>query len=319
VEGAPHLKIEHYPIFDTANKCGHGERYIDPMGHVRMMAAVQPFLSGAISKTVNLPNDTSIDDIHDIYMQGWKLGLKAIAMYRDGSKGSQPLTSGKNKSKKSEKEINYDEIERMKDALKGIIKRGEKVPLPGKRNGATYAASIGGQKIFFRTGEYENGDLGEIFIDMFKAGASYKSLLNSFAIAVSLGLQYGVPLEKFVNKFIFTRFDPSGFTDNPNVRNATSVLDFVFRILAMDYLGDVGPVQVPDNEIADDTTYSVEDDVKQKVERKKAEKYNENSEQEGDDQGFDNDAPPCDQCGHLTRRNGTCYRCLNCGHSMGCS
>jgi ribonucleoside-diphosphate reductase alpha chain len=318
IEGAPHLKEEHYPVFDTANKCGHGERFIDPMGHVRMMAAAQPFLSGAISKTVNLPHESTVEDIHEIYMQGWKLGLKSIAMYRDGSKGSQPLNSGKEKSKTSSSENTHDEVKRMKELLAGVIKRGEKVSLPTKRKGDTYSANIGGQKIFFRTGEYENGDIGEIFIDMFKAGASYKSLLNSFAIAVSLGLQYGVPLEKFVNKFIFTRFEPSGFTDHPNVRSTTSVLDFVFRILAMDYLGRTDIVQVPANVTADDTTYNIEKDVEEKVERNRAQQET-LSGANNQFKNFDSDAPPCDKCGHITVRNGTCYRCHNCGNSMGCS
>jgi ribonucleoside-diphosphate reductase alpha chain len=281
------------------------------------MAAAQPFLSGAISKTVNLPHESTVEDIREIYMQGWKLGLKAIAMYRDGSKGSQPLNTTKEKPKKSEKEIEYDEIEKMKDALNGIIKRGEKVTLPAKRKGATYSATIGGQKIFFRTGEYEDESIGEIFIDMFKAGASYKSLLNSFAIAVSLGLQYGVPLEKFVNKFIFTRFDPSGFTDHPDVRNATSVLDFVFRILAKDYL-DRDYTPLTEDEEPDDTAPDIEKDVKEKQKKNKGIiKTEDGTKPKG--MGFDSDAPPCDKCGHLTRRNGSCYRCLNCGNSMGCS
>ena len=288
------------------------------MGHVRMMAAAQPFLSGAISKTVNLPNESTVEDIREIYIQGWKLGLKAIAMYRDGSKGSQPLNSSKKKSKKSEKETKYDEEEIMIKALKGITQRGEKVSLPAKRKGATYSANIGGQKIFFRTGEYDDGQLGELFIDMFKAGASYKSLLNSFAIAVSLGLQYGVPLEKFVEKFIFTRFEPSGFTDHPNVRNATSVLDFVFRILAMDYLGRTDIIQVPDHEIADDTAHNVQKDVEEKIEKGNINTTINTGRNQQFSQ-FESDAPPCDKCGHITVRNGSCHRCLNCGNSMGCS
>jgi len=317
IEEAPHLKEEHYPVFDTANKCGHGKRFIAPKGHVRMMAAAQPFLSGAISKTVNLPHESTVEDIREIYMEGWKLGLKAIAMYRDGSKGSQPLTSGKKKSKKAEKDVKYDEEALMIKLMESITQRGDKVSLPAKRKGATYSANIGGQKIFFRTGEYADGQIGELFIDMFKAGASYKSLLNSFAIAVSLGLQYGVPLEKFVNKFIFTRFDPSGFTDHPNVRNATSVLDFVFRILAKDYLG-VDYSQVPENETADDTTYSVEEDVKEKIEKENLKNLN-STGLNNQLSKFDSDAPPCDKCGNITVRNGSCHRCMNCGNSMGCS
>jgi len=314
IEGAPHLDEMHYPIFDTANKCGSGKRFIEPMGHIRMMAAVQPFLSGAISKTVNLPAESTVEDISEIYMNAWKLGLKAIAIYRDGSKGSQPLNTGKLEEKKETSEKTQELI---KEALKRIIPRGEKRSLPSKRNGFNYAATIGGQKIFFRTGEYENKQLGEIFIDMFKAGASYKSLLNCFAVAVSLGLQYGVPVEKYVEKFIYTRFDPSGFTDHPYVRNATSVLDFIFRVLAIDYLGRDDLAQMPPP-TADDTAYDVAKDLEEKSELSR---INSTGQVEIDDflSSLDSDAPPCDLCGHITVRNGTCFKCLNCGNSMGCS
>jgi ribonucleoside-diphosphate reductase alpha chain len=311
IENAPHLKKKHYPVFDTANKCGNGERFISPMGHVKIMAAVQPFLSGAISKTVNIPNESTVEDIRDIYMKSWELGLKAIALYRDGCKGSQPLN-------KNLLELDEDkqEIESKKIIEKHFIHRGEKIGLPGKRKGYTYAATIGGQKIFFRTGEYEDGKLGEIFIDMFKAGASYKSLLNCFAVAVSLGLQYGVPLEKFVEKFIFTRFEPSGFTDNPHIRNTTSVLDFVFRMLAKDYLGRTDIIQIPETP-ADDTAYNVAEDMHEK---NKLSKLKDRSRTKIDDfLAKMSDAPPCDVCGHITIRNGACYKCLNCGNSMGCS
>jgi ribonucleoside-diphosphate reductase alpha chain len=317
VEGAPHLDPQHYPVFDTANKCGIGTRFIEPMGHVKMMASAQPFLSGAISKTVNLPNESSVEDIREIYMQAWKLGLKAIAMYRDGSKGSQPLSSSSNGASDTTGEKAADTEKLIREALKDIIPRGEKMSLPGRRNGFNYAATIGGQKIFFRTGEYENGELGEMFIDMFKAGASYKSLLNCFAVAVSLGLQYGVPLEKFVEKFIYTRFDPSGFTDHPNVKNATSVLDFIFRVLAIDYLDRTDLAQIQTTQ-ADDTAYDVAQDLKEKTEVKKRNSRN-NNELDNFLADMDSDAPPCDICGHLTVRNGACFKCLNCGNSLGCS
>jgi ribonucleoside-diphosphate reductase alpha chain len=204
------------------------------------------------------------------------------------------------------------------EALRNIVPRGEKLSLPGRRKGFNYAATIGGQRIFFRTGEYESGELGEIFIDMFKAGASYKSLLNCFAVAVSLGLQYGVPLEKFVEKFVFTRFDPSGFTDHPQVRNSTSVLDFIFRLLAIDYLGRTDLAQVSPTTTADDTAYDVAKDLEEKSEIGKVESK---GTADVDDflSSLDSDAPPCDICGHITVRNGTCYKCLNCGNSMGCS
>jgi ribonucleoside-diphosphate reductase alpha chain len=317
IEGSPHLDPVHYAIFDTANKCGNGRRYIEAMGHVRMMAAVQPFLSGAISKTVNMPKDSSVDDIRRIYMESWKLGLKAIAIYRDGSKGSQPLSTGALDNDEKEEELAAKTEALIQEALKNVIPRGDKISLPSKRKGFNYAATIGGQKIFFRTGEYENKELGEIFIDMFKAGASYKSLLNCFAVAVSLGLQYGVPLEKFVEKFIYTRFDPSGFTDHPSVRNATSVLDFIFRILAIDYLGRSDLAQIPPT-AADDTAYDVAKDIEERTE---ITKIHTKGQPELDNflADLDSDAPPCDICGHITVRNGACYRCLNCGNSMGCS
>jgi ribonucleoside-diphosphate reductase alpha chain len=318
VEGAPHLDPEYYMIFDTANKSGRGTRFIEPMGHVRMMAAVQPFLSGAISKTVNLPRESTVENIREIYTQAWKLGLKAIALYRDGSKGSQPLSSGTSKEDKDSGKIDAKKAnELIQEALKNIVPRGEKISLTARRKGFNYAATIGSQRIFFRTGEYENGELGEIFIDMFKAGASYKSLLNCFAVAVSLGLQYGVPLEKYVDKFVFTRFDPSGFTDHPYVRNATSVLDFIFRILAIDYLGRTDLAHTPITE-ADDTAYDVAKDIEEKTE---IDKISSTGQTQVDDflASLDSDAPPCDICGHITVRNGACYKCLNCGNSMGCS
>ena len=316
IENAPHLKKEHYAIFDTANKCGNGVRFIAPMGHVRMMAAVQPFLSGAISKTVNMPNESTIEDIRDIYLESWKMGLKAIAIYRDGSKHSQPLSTKSVDDKDNKKKNREKEEALLQEIKKQIVTRGEKISLPTRRSGYTYAATIGGQRVFFRTGNYEDGKLGEIFIDMFKAGASYKSLLNCFAVAVSLGLQYGVPLEKFVEKFIFTRFEPSGFTDDPNVRNTTSVLDFIFRKLAQDYLGRTDIIQIPDAK-ADDTSYNVAEDM---LEKKKIDRMQNTSNTNIDDfLAKMGDAPPCDICGHITVRNGACYKCLNCGNSMGCS
>ena len=318
IEGAPHLKEEHFPVFDTANKCGTGKRFIGAMGHVKMMAAVQPFLSGAISKTVNLPNECNVEEIREIYFQAWKLGLKSIAMYRDGSKGSQPLSSGKNNDETNSGESIQDKTEELlKEALKDIVHRGEKLKLQSKRTGYNYAATIGGQRIFFRTGEYKNGKIGEIFIDMFKAGASYKSLLNCFAVAISLGLQYGVPLQKFVEKFIYTRFEPSGFTDHPNVRNATSPLDFIFRVLGSEYLGRTDLMQVAPTEV-DDTSYDVEKDIEEKSAMGRIQSNN-NAQVDDFLSNLAGDAPPCDLCGHITIRNGTCYRCLNCGNSMGCS
>lgn len=304
LEGTHLIKEEHLPVFDCANKCGIGKRFIAPMGHIKMMAAVQPFLSGAISKTVNLPTEATVDEIKNIYVEGWKLGLKAIALYRDGCKFSQPLSSSASKKKEKEEEKTEAKAEPR------YMRRGEKVSLPQKRKGITVGASVGGHKIYLRTGEYDNGDLGEVFIDMFKEGASYRSLLNCFAVAVSLGLQYGVPLDKFVEKFTFTRFEPAGMTDHPNIKSSTSVLDFVFRVLGMEYLKQMDFVHVAPVDVGEDSAN--EEDQLDAPE----------TSVEAVNQQLSNlmgDAPVCDVCGHITVRNGACYKCLNCGNSMGCS
>ncbi|HMZ05543.1 MAG TPA: adenosylcobalamin-dependent ribonucleoside-diphosphate reductase, partial [bacterium] len=331
VEGTHLLKEEHLAVFDCANKCGIGKRFIDPMGHIKMMSAAQPFLSGAISKTVNIPNEASVKDIEKIYFEGWKLGLKAVALYRDGSKFSQPLSS-KGISTESEAGQSAEEVKAQIDAaVKAAIehaakelRRGQKKPMPLKRNGFTQEVELGGHKIYFRTGEYEDGQIGEVFIDMFKEGAAYRSLLNCFAVAVSMGLQYGVPLEKFVEKFTFTRFEPSGFTNHPNIKNATSIIDFIFRVLAMEYLGRMDFVHVPPqidtatapvaqsgtNETPTASHSHTHDTHAHDASANPMEKQL--SEMMGD-------APACDVCGHMTVRNGACYKCLNCGNSMGCS
>jgi ribonucleoside-diphosphate reductase alpha chain len=311
IEGAPHVKSEHYSVFDCANKCGKGERFIAPMGHVRMMAAAQPFLSGAISKTVNLPHSASVEDIEDVYLQGWKMGLKAIAVYRDGCKASQPLSS-KAETKKAEPVI----AEGLTTSFAARRK------LPKKRGGFTQEARVAGHKVYLRTGEYPDGSLGEIFIDMHKEGAAFRSMMNCFAIAVSVGLQHGVPLQEYVDKFVYTRFEPQGAVDHPNIKYATSVIDYVFRVLGMEYLGRTDFVQVKpsDTELESQkrtrtaTTLSGEiaiDEIKPEL-----------AADQGSDamlKGLMGDAPFCDTCGHTTVRNGTCYKCVNCGNSMGCS
>ena len=310
VEGAPHLKEAHYAVFDCANKCGDGKRFIHHMGHIRMMAAAQPFITGAISKTINMPNEITVNEIKDAYMQGWQLGLKAVALYRDGSKLSQPLaTSSKEKKEQAEP--------------KGL-KRGEKLSLPIKRRGVTLESSVGGHKFYIRTGEYDDGGLGEIFIDIHKEGAAFRSVLNCFAIAVSLGLQYGVPLEKFVDTFTFTRFEPNGMTNHPNIRTSTSIIDFVFRVLGLEYLGRTDFVHVKPVDSAVSPVKRT-DKIRQSTLTRQIPEVKEEftdgpegmiDKALGDMMG---DAPPCDLCGHITIRNGSCYRCLNCGNSMGCS
>lgn len=388
IEGAPHLKQEHYPVFDCANKVGIGQRFIAPIGHVKMMASVQPFLSGAISKTVNLPNHATVEEVYNIYMEAWKRGVKSIALYRDGSKLSQPLSSSneedsdtndatqakatpqnshtdqKDKSLGSFKDIpllDPNNMEENPEAGYGV--RGVRHSLPIKRSGFTLEASVSGHKLFLRTGEYEDGSLGEIFVDMYKEGASYRSLLNTFAIAVSVGLQYGVPLEKFVNAFTFTRFEPNGKTDHPFIRSATSILDFIFRVLGYEYLNRTDFLQVkpetmdelnqPKNKYPDGRRPFPDND-KQSPETDSARPSSPNNPSKKEEQNqekllnqlqesaidsstsepgvheahdtldqqlaeFMGDAPQCNVCGHLTVRNGTCYKCLNCGNSLGCS
>jgi len=318
VEGAPHLKPEHLAVFDCASKCGKsGTRVIEPMGHVKMMAAVQPFLSGAISKTVNLSNESTVEDIERIYVEGWRLGLKAVAIYRDGCKMSQPLSGS------SEKREAPDGHETTATELVPV--KGER-RLPQKRHGFTVEAKIANHKVFLRTGEYEDGTLGEIFIDMHKEGAAFRSMMNCFAIAISKGLQHGVPLEEFVNTFTFTRFEPQGGVDHPNIKRATSVIDYVFRVLGMEYLGRTDFVQVPpaDTEINEYGLNGKEGKPATATAKPQSKPV------KGPTAAADNpmkkqleemvgDAPFCDNCGNITIRNGACFKCLNCGNSMGCS
>ena len=251
VEGAPHLKPEHYAVFDCANPCGRtGKRYLSVDSHIRMLAAAQPFISGAISKTINMPNEATVEDCKAAYILSWKLGLKANALYRDGSKLSQPLQS----QLIADEDEDEDVIEAFLDkpaaaraaglaekivekVVERIVVMRERERMPDRRKGYTQKAVVGGHKIYLRTGEYDDGKLGEIFIDMHKEGAALRSLLNNFAIAVSLGLQYGVPLDEYVDAFTFTRFEPSGpVQGNDSIKYATSILDYVFRELAVSYL-----------------------------------------------------------------------------------
>jgi ribonucleoside-diphosphate reductase alpha chain len=314
IEGAPYLKTEHYPVFDCANRCGKGQRFIAPMGHIRMMAAVQPFLSGAISKTVNLPKDTSVEEIEDLYMQGWKLGLKAVAVYRDGCKASQPLST------KVEKTIEKQDVQTTQPAATPGVASQRK--LPKKRQGFTQEARVGGHKVYLRTGEYPDGSLGEIFIDMHKEGAAFRSMMNCFAISVSMGLQHGVPLETFVDKFTFTRFEPYGAVDHPNIKYATSVIDYIFRVLGMEYLGRTDFVQVKPEELDQMAKTEISGSLPiNEVTAPKTASPSVNIKSESSDylKNMMGDAPFCDSCGHTTVRNGSCYKCLNCGASMGCS
>jgi len=258
LEGAPHLSPEHLPVFDCANPCGRiGTRALSVDSHIRMCAAVQPFISGAISKTINMPNAATVKDCGDAYMLSWKLGLKANALYRDGSKLSQPLASQTfafNDDEDEETDIlSLPQAARTTVVSERVVERiverivsRERERLPQRRKGYTQKAVVGGHKVYLRTGEYEDGRVGEIFIDMHKEGAAFRSLMNNFAIAISIGLQYGVPLEEFVEAFTFVRFEPAGIvTGNDSIKNATSVLDYIFRELGVSYLGRHDLAHVP--------------------------------------------------------------------------
>jgi ribonucleoside-diphosphate reductase alpha chain len=381
VEGAPYLKDEHLPVFDCANKCGKkGQRYIHAHGHIRMMGACQPFLSGAISKTINLPHEATIEEIADCYKMSWELGLKANALYRDGSKLSQPLSNKSDKKKKLESQddqksesvdlasdsrlptsdlsskivdltkLTVDELleevnKRMVASKDTKLKRElsrivERKSLPAKRRGYTQKAKINGQVLFLRTGEYNDGTLGEIFIDLAKEGSTLRSLMNCFAISVSVGLQYGVPLEEFVEKFVFTKFEPAGMVDHPNIKTTTSLVDFVFRALAFDYLDRTDLVHVlnkPEVENLgedEDVTFIGQPELSsvrivaqpaiqpqkylQPVTTNAKNNYGMDAVNAAA-KSMQSDAPSCNTCGHITVRSGTCYKCLNCGNSMGCS
>ncbi|MCC0052994.1 MAG: vitamin B12-dependent ribonucleotide reductase [Rhodobiaceae bacterium] len=274
LEGAPHLKGEHLPVFDCANPCGRtGKRFLSVDSHIRIMAAAQPFISGAISKTINMPNDATVEDCKEAYMLSWRLGLKANALYRDGSKLSQPLNSQLLADDDDEADDAVEEIaaapqqaraaalaERM---VERIVERAvrEREKLPTRRKGYTQKANVGGHKVYLRTGEYEDGRLGEIFIDMHKEGAAFRAMMNNFAIAISLGLQYGVPLDEYVEAFTFTRFEPAGMVQgNDTIKNATSILDYIFRELAVSYLSRHDLAHVKPDDLSSTSIGEGEDD-----------------------------------------------------------
>ncbi len=278
VEGAPHLRAEHLPVFDCANKCGkHGKRYLSPEAHIRMMAAAQPFISGAISKTINMPYDATIQDVKDAYWLSWRLMTKANALYRDGSKLSQPLNSVADSPEAAVlASVSADDpvpeaVEVKSDPVRAAERITEKIVyrylarrrrLPDRRAGYTQKARIGNHKMYLRTGEYEDGTLGEIFIDMHKEGAAFRSMTNCFAIAVSLGLQHGVPLDEYVDAFLFTRFEPNGVVQgNPYIKMSTSIIDYIFRELAITYMNRHDLAHVIPEDLRGDALHDDADDV----------------------------------------------------------
>ncbi|HEX5452161.1 MAG TPA: vitamin B12-dependent ribonucleotide reductase, partial [Stellaceae bacterium] len=268
LEGAPHLQPEHLPVFDCASPCGpRGTRAIPVEGHIRMMAAAQPFITGAISKTINMPNAATIGECKEAYRLSWRLGLKAVALYRDGSKLSQPLAAtlfGDDEAAEDEAAALYEltpaqrtpvVAERVVERIvERVVSRAARTRLPDRRKGYTQKATVGGHKVYLRTGEYEDGRLAEIFIDMHKEGSAFRSLMNNFAIAISLGLQYGVPLDEYVEAFTFTRFEPSGIVEgNDTIKMSTSILDYIFRELAISYLGRSDLAHVEPADLMPDT------------------------------------------------------------------
>ena len=336
IEGAPHLGDEHLPVFDCANRCGKlGQRFLAPRAHLEMMAAVQPFISGAISKTVNLPEEATVDDVQQAFEDGWRLGLKAVALYRDGCKASQPLSSHGDDEPEPEVEVVVAAQPAATIGEPALVIRGPqihpsgiRVRLPKKRTGFTQEARVGGHKIFLRTGEYVDGTLGEIFIDMHKEGAAFRSLMNCFAMAVSVGLQYGVPLETFVDQFTFTRFEPQGPVEgHDNIKLATSIVDYIFRVLGVEYLGRYELAHVPPTaKIQDPSETRGETPSLPPPPPMPSLEAGPTSEEQVHASSMDmqleemmGDAPVCDACGHITVRNGACYKCLNCGNSLGCS
>ena len=320
IEGAPGLKEEHLRVFDCAFKPKNGKRYIPYLAHIRMMAAVQPFLSGAISKTVNMPHEATVDEIMQTYLEGWKLGLKALAIYRDGCKRSQPVNTGK-KEEKTAAEVTT--------GGNGSKARPLRRRMPSTRQSITHKFDIAGHEGYLTVGLYDDGQPGELFLTMAKEGSTIGGLMDSFGTSISLCLQYGVPVKTLVEKFAHSRFEPSGFTKNPDIPIAKSLTDYIFRWLGHTFLegfkvpapakslqaengngghaheakkAGVNPVELPKSSAPVNTKEGM--DVRQ---------LNQMT------QGYQEDAPLCDQCGAITVRNGACYRCFNCGNSMGCS
>ncbi|HSE04004.1 MAG TPA: vitamin B12-dependent ribonucleotide reductase, partial [Methylomirabilota bacterium] len=354
VEGAPLLKPEHLPVFDCANRCGKkGVRFIPTEAHIRMMAAAQPFISGAISKTINMPQDASIEDAKWAYDLAWRGMLKAVALYRDGSKLSQPLNSTTDEGEEQAAAADVEAVaEKMTERVVTQYLR-ERHRLPDRRSGYTQKAVVGGHKVYLRTGEYQDGSVGEIFLDMHKEGAAFRSLMNCFAIAISLGLQHGVPLEEFVDAFVFTRFEPNGMVKgNDRIKMSTSVIDYVFRELAITYLGRTDLSHVPEEELRADAIGSRPGEgpvaaaaaptliatpepapaarpAVAPVTARAAVPMSGGSGAVAETKllsasemarlkGYEGD--PCGDCGQFTMvRNGTCLKCITCGTTTGCS
>jgi ribonucleoside-diphosphate reductase alpha chain len=323
IEGAPHIKPEHLPVFDCAFKAANGQRSIHHMGHIKMMGAAQPFISGAISKTVNMPADTTVEEIMDAYMQGWKLGLKALAIYRDGSKRTQPLnTSMTEDGKKRDVKVAPAPVAEPKPYRR---------KLPDERASITHKFDIAGHEGYITVGMYPEGQPGEIFIVMNKEGSTLSGIMDVFATSISLNLQYGVPLKVLVNKFTHLRFEPSGFTRNPQIPMAKSIVDYIFRWMALKFLSAKEAAEVHNHELVEQIngnghavaatlaaasapapapTAPVIPVVSEPMNGVQLELMTIQNQ---------SDAPPCDFCGAIMVRNGSCYKCMECGQTSGCS
>jgi ribonucleoside-diphosphate reductase alpha chain len=305
IEGAPHLRPDDLAVFDCAFKPAKGSRTIHYMGHVKMMAAAQPFISGAISKTVNMPEQATPEDIMEVYLEGWRMGLKAIAIYRDGSKRSQPLNTALDTKKTV-----AEPIPAAADPARAVRRK-----LPDERRAITHKFDIQGHEGYITVGIYEDGRPGEIFLVMSKEGSTISGLMDAFATSISLALQYGVPLEVLVKKFAHTRFEPSGFTKNPEIPIAKSITDYIFRWLASKFLNGtqqeaIGIVRREPIVEVEASTAPVAPPIKPVTVDSSPIKISFQGQE---------DAPACSDCGSIMIRNGTCYKCLNCGSTSGCS
>jgi ribonucleoside-diphosphate reductase alpha chain len=342
IEGASALRAEHLPVFDCAFKPLKGQRAIHYMAHLRMMAAAQPFISGAISKTVNMPRESTVEDIIQTYLEGWRLGLKAVAIYRDGSKESQPVSTETEASKQNKKDgtVATDSptapsvapaAQDSKLVQHDLIPMGpRRERLPDTRRSLTHKFSIGGHEGYVIVGFYEDGRPGELFINMAKEGSTIGGLMDTIGVLTSLALQYGVPLDALVRKFEHARFEPNGFTRNPDIPIAKSVVDYVFRWLGVNYVPGYREANAPDRSaIPHDGTLPAPSDNGPMIALSEKPSVAGIAEGHGQVLGgnpshtwlaqMQSDAPPCDECGAITVRNGACFKCMNCGNSMGCS
>ncbi len=302
IEGAPHVKPEHLPVFDCSFRPQNGVRFIHHMGHIRMMAAVQPFISGAISKTINMPEESTPEDIMEAYLESWKLGLKAVAIYRDGSKRVQPLSSGTGKGEKKGTATPAATVPAAAppQVVEKIVYAPKRRKLPDERQSVTHKFSIGGHEGYITVGLYEDNTPGEVFISMAKEGSTISGLMDTLATSISYGLQYGVPLKFFVDKFSHVRFEPSGWTGNPQVPYAKSIIDYIFRWLGARFLGITEASEAGDAP----KLRATEPDPQAALPF---------------DTTVASDAPLCSECGSIMTRNGSCYKCENCGGTSGCS